>query len=327
MRIETPSRLHFTLIDLNGSLGRIDGSVGAALEYPNWIINVEASEKLEVKVSGEARPAEIKKLILKFSRRYGIEPNFYVEVSGGIPRHIGLGSTTQLALGVAYALAKISGVDASLRELAYAMGRGGTSGIGVAAFEAGGVIVDGGHSFGPKKHKKTFLPSRYSRAPPPPVLARYYPPKDWLWVVVAPLGYRGAHGHREAEIFRRSCPISEAEVEKLSRIILMKLMPALAEFDIESFGESLNSLQTLGFKKLEVRLAGRLPRKLMELMREQGAYGAGLSSFGPAVYGLTLGRKKAENLAKASRELLEAENQPYTVFYSETNREGAKVSA
>ncbi|MEZ5334482.1 MAG: hypothetical protein R2741_04185 [Methanolobus sp.] len=35
----------------------------------------------------------------------------------------------------------------SVRELAIAVGRGGTSGIGVASFEMGGFIVDGGHRF------------------------------------------------------------------------------------------------------------------------------------------------------------------------------------
>jgi hypothetical protein len=30
--IQTPARLHFGLLDLNGSLGRIDGGIGLALE-------------------------------------------------------------------------------------------------------------------------------------------------------------------------------------------------------------------------------------------------------------------------------------------------------
>ena len=34
MIIETPSRLHLTLIDLNGIYGRIDGGVGLTIEKP-----------------------------------------------------------------------------------------------------------------------------------------------------------------------------------------------------------------------------------------------------------------------------------------------------
>jgi len=36
--IRTPSRLHFSLIDLNGGLGRIDGSAGIAIAQPEFRI-------------------------------------------------------------------------------------------------------------------------------------------------------------------------------------------------------------------------------------------------------------------------------------------------
>ena len=38
MRIQTPSRLHITLIDLNGSYGRIDGGIGITLADPSFIL-------------------------------------------------------------------------------------------------------------------------------------------------------------------------------------------------------------------------------------------------------------------------------------------------
>ena len=37
-QIRSPSRLHLSLIDLNGSLGRIDGGFGFALDTPNFVI-------------------------------------------------------------------------------------------------------------------------------------------------------------------------------------------------------------------------------------------------------------------------------------------------
>ena len=37
-RISTPSRLHFTLIDMNGEIGRIDGSLGLATQYPGVLL-------------------------------------------------------------------------------------------------------------------------------------------------------------------------------------------------------------------------------------------------------------------------------------------------
>ena len=326
VQVETPSRLHFTLIDLHGGLGRVDGGVGVALETPGWKITVEpASEGLQVEGCPYAEASEVRELALKFFKQYPARQPLKIKVSQGVPRHVGLGSRTQLALGVAASLASFLQVEAPVRFLAQLMGRGGTSGIGVAAFEAGGVIVDGGHTFGPKGQKQSFLPSRFSKAPPPPVLARYYPPEDWFWVVAVPPKVKGAHGFREAEIFQKSCPLPRGEVEKVSRIVLMKLMPGLAEADIEAVGEALNLIQKVGFKKIEVRLAGRLPSRLMKLFLEQGAYGSGLSSFGPAVYALASGRKQAENLRKAALEFFEEKNVEGTVFKARTSRRGARI--
>jgi len=66
----------------------------------------------------------------------------------------------------------------------------------------------------------------------------------------------------------------------------MEMLPAVVEQDIESFGRSIDRVQTLGFKRRELELqpfcAG-----LVQFMRENGALGAGMSSFGPAVYGIT----------------------------------------
>ena len=44
--------------------------------------------------------------------------------------------------------AQLHGRQLTTRELARLMGRGGTSGIGTAAFDHGGFIIDGGHRFG-----------------------------------------------------------------------------------------------------------------------------------------------------------------------------------
>lgn len=327
VKIETPSRLHFALIDLNGSLGRVDGGVGAALESPGWTVEVEPSQEgLEVESCLEVERAEVESLALKFLKSYRLKPDFKIKVSRGVPRHVGLGSGTQLTLGIAYALAKASGINTSPRELANLMGRGGTSGIGVAAFESGGIIVDGGHSFGPGRQKQSFLPSHYSSAPPPPVLARYQPPKEWFWVVAIPAKGRGAHGLQEAEFFKGRCPIPEGEVGKTSRIVLLKLMPALAEANIVEAGEALNMLQRVGFKKLEVELAGPNSKWLMEFMVEHGAYGAGLSSFGPAVYGLTEGRKRVENLERALRNFFEENSMAGMVLKAKTSLKGARVT-
>ncbi|MFH0966917.1 MAG: chorismate pyruvate-lyase family protein, partial [Methanobacteriota archaeon] len=48
VEIRTPSRLHLTLIDMNGALGRVDGGVGITLDRPGYVISAEPAEKVRV---------------------------------------------------------------------------------------------------------------------------------------------------------------------------------------------------------------------------------------------------------------------------------------
>ena len=121
-----------------------------------------------------------------------------LHINESLPDHVGLGSGTQAALSAAAAVNEIYGLGKSVRELAVAVGRGGTSGIGVAAFENGGFILDGGHKF---KDKGAFSPSAASHVPPGPVLFRRNFP-DWPIVLVIP-NSKGAHDAEEVDIFKK----------------------------------------------------------------------------------------------------------------------------
>ena len=64
----------------------------------------------------------------------------------------------------------------------------------------------------------------------------------------------------------------------------MNLVPFLFEKNLSAFGKSIDKIQNLGFKKVEVSLQTDKIKNLMNKMREFGAYGVGMSSFGPTVY-------------------------------------------
>ena len=44
MIIKAPSRIHMSLIDLNGSYRRVDGGIGLALADPQFVLEVEQTE-------------------------------------------------------------------------------------------------------------------------------------------------------------------------------------------------------------------------------------------------------------------------------------------
>ncbi len=293
MIIETPSRLHITLIDLNGSIGRIDGGVGLTIGEPNLILKAETTEDgIEVLFEEDGLSNELMDEYREKIENSAEKIKEYLKISTGFkfilkktyPAHSGLGSGTQISLAVGKIILKLHNQDMGAVKIARIVGRGGTSGIGVRAFDHGGFIIDGGHKI---EEKPDFLPSSASTASPAPLLTRYHFPKEWKVILAIPNVPAGASGPEEVNIFQKYCPIPLNEVQRLSHILLMKMMPAVVEGDLESFGSSVNQIQETGFKKIELELQDPVIDEIIENMRSEGAAGVGMSSFGPTVYAVT----------------------------------------
>ncbi len=309
MRIRTPSRIHITLIDLNASLGRIDGGVGIALQEPHFELEFKESDEL---IIHGAYKKEIERVAENVIRCLNLEKKAEIRVLKYYDRHIGLGSTTQLYLAIAKILTYLNGIDFDVYKLASIVGRGGTSGIGVNAFAYGGFIVDSGRSI---KYKPDFLPSDYSRTFPARKIFRYDFP--WEIIIVIPKNKTRIFGGRELEIFKRYCPIDEHDVDRICRIILMKMIPAIVEEDIEEFGSSINLIQRYGFKKIEISLQNDEVKRLLKICQLY-SYGAGLSSFGPAIYCIAERKELLERL-RDEREIIDR------IIISKPNNKGYEI--
>lgn len=317
--IKTPARLHLGLIDLGGEFGRIFGSVGLAIDKPSVVLEAHPSKK--PRVSG-LRRGEVEARVKSFAEFYHVTGNVNIDVKEAIPKHVGLGSGTQLALAVGTALAKLFKVEASVRQLATMAGKGSVSGIGTAVFEHGGFVVDAGHKI--KRDEPRLCASR----PPPPIIFHRSFPEDWFFVVAVPNVKRGFTDEEEVRAFDRLPPMTPENVGKVCRLVLVRLLPALVERDIEVFGEALTELQgTVGdyFKRAQGgRFSSSISRECTEYMTRLGAYGVGQSSWGPTVYGLVRGDKKGEELVRAVRSFL-SERAGGCVFHAGANNEGAQV--
>jgi len=316
--IEAPSRIHLTLTDLSGQSARVDGGVGIALDEPCLVL--EGEKAAELTAEGEnADRAMI--AASKVRERFGLG-GARLTVRGSYRMHVGLGGGTQLSIAAGKALCELYGKEASVREIAQIVSRGGTSGIGTAAFEGGGFIVDGGHSFGPGKDKADFRPTSACQGiAPPKVVARHDFPEDWRVVLAVPNIAKGAHGQQEAEIFKEYCPVPAADVHELCYQILVRMVPSLLEEDLDEFGSAVNRVQELGFKRIEVMLQDPLIRSLMAEMRNAGAAAAGLSSFGPTVYAIT--DTSGRDIEAAAAQVMQEVGGE--VIVSRARNEGARV--
>jgi beta-ribofuranosylaminobenzene 5'-phosphate synthase len=308
LKIKTPSRIHMTLIDMNGSVGRVDGGIGITLEEPYILITAKRADTVTVRGDPELNE-RMKKACEIICPGCGIE----IDIKKSYWNHIGLGSGTQAALAAGMAMASLYDLKLTPRQIAEKVGRGGTSGIGIASFERGGFILDGGHRM---SAKNAFLPSSFSKGvPPAPILCqRDFP--DWDIVLAIP-PTKGVYDLYEKDEFAKICPIPLNEVEKLCHIILMQMLPALAEGDLDTFGKAVTSIQEIGFKRREVDLQPG-PRELIDAMISGGAAGAGLSSFGPAVYAITDQPKKVEAAAKSY-------DKNCTVIKTKARNKGAEI--
>ncbi len=313
----TPSRVHLALIDLNGGLGRIDGGIGLSLSNPGFRISAQHADETEI--TGLDESVHRARGVVKLLQEKCAVGNVKIDIEESIPAHVGLGCGTQLSLGIAQAVCKLYELDLSHREMAFLVGRGGTSGIGVAAFSHGGFIVDGGHKF--SDEKTAFLPSSASEGvPPPPVIARYDFP-DWDVLITVP-DCKHISGKEEVNLFQTLCPLPLNDVQALSHTILMKLLPALVQRDLEDFGEAVDQIQTMAWKKVEVEKQDTIVSATMAFLRDNGAYGVGLSSWGPAIFCFG---EELSTLEAKTRAFLADTSSGGVCFLTRANNTGAVV--
>jgi beta-ribofuranosylaminobenzene 5'-phosphate synthase len=309
--IKTPARLHLGLIDLNGSLGRMYGGLGVGINHPNII--VEAENARDFTVTGQE--VELATAFAKrFFAAYQVEDNVHINVKKAIPAHIGLGSGTQFSLAIATALARLFNIKASTPQLALAMGRAKRTGVGTSIFEKGGFVVDGG--------KK--IPNETGF---PPLIYRQPFPEEWRFIIAVPNVHKGLSNHEETLAFNKLPPMKEAEVAKICHLTMMKLLPALAEKDIESFGEALTSIQMITGNYFAQVQGGTYVNaeiaETLEFIKAVGACGVGQSSWGPAVYGVVKQAEAKQTLQKTRAYL--SKGVGGEAFMAKANNKGAYI--
>jgi beta-RFAP synthase len=301
IEVKTYARLHLGLLDNNGEQGRLYGSIGLAVSHPHLLLRANAADRLIAEGPGKER---ITTFAQRFIDCYGLKTGAHLNLLAGIPPHVGLGSGTQLALAIGTALARLAGLHLSIQDIALAVGRGVHSGIGISTFRHGGFVLDGGHRIvsGPNDAFAADRPTReVEKNHIPPVLFRHSMPKDWIFVTVIPATRPGFNGEKENNAFQQLPQAPASLVEKISRALLIRMLPALVEKDIENFGRALTDIQCMVgdcFAAVQGgRFANPVSEKVVDFLVNKGAAGIGQSSWGPTVYGLVKGKAKARLLA------------------------------
>jgi beta-ribofuranosylaminobenzene 5'-phosphate synthase len=290
--VETAARLHFGVLDLRGALGRWFGGIGAASPEPTLLVSAVRAPALAVDGVDAERADAFARAFLVHHR---LDGGARVTVHRALPAHAGLGSGTQLALAVARALAEIHGVAADAPALARAVGRAQRSAIGTWTFAGGGLVVEGGR--------------RADDDAVGPLIARLPFPPSWRCVVAVPRRAPAISGADETEALAKLPPPPDREVEQIAHLVLMALLPAVADADLAMFGRALTAIQAMTGRWFAPVQGGAFApgpgEELVRRMAERGAAGVGQSSWGPAVYGIVDGADHGARLADDVRAALE----------------------
>jgi beta-ribofuranosylaminobenzene 5'-phosphate synthase len=296
IRVRAPSRLHLGLLSFAGESPctppeeivppRKFGSVGLMVQDPGVALVARTAPAWSAEGPLAERVLSFVQVMLQ-----GVNPETVVplhfQIDACAPEHAGLGTGTQLGMAVASAL-HMAGSMANLTvtDLARRIGRGRRSALGVHGFEQGGFLVDGGKS------------DNMSIAP---LVARIDFPEDWPVLLVLPPGRQGIHGDQEIEAFGRlvNHPLPNAYTDKLCRLVLLGMLPSLAERNLNDFGEALYEFNSLVGEAFAPVQGGRYAHpyigELVRFIRRQGIAATGQSSWGPAVFAV------AESLERANR--------------------------
>ncbi len=290
--VAAAARLHLGFLDMNGGLGRRFGGLGLAIDRPATRLTIRRAAAPAVKGLEAERAARHLALL---ARHFGLTQAYSLTIHQAIPAHAGLGSGTQLALGIAAALRHLEGIPADKSSDALLLRRGARSGIGLGLFEHGGLIVDGG---------------RGAQTVTPPVVARMEFPPQWRVIVVLDPRTEGMHGRNEQAAFARLADFEAASAAEICRLVLIKALPALAEHDIGSFGDAIARLQEIAgayFSPAQggAAYASAAVARVMEDLRRHGARGAGQSSWGPTGFAFA-GAKEARRLCDLTQEIATA---------------------
>jgi beta-RFAP synthase len=137
------------------------------------------------------------------------------------------------------------------------------------------------------------------------LISRLPIPRLWHAVIAIPSAGTGLSGAAEVAAFRDLPPPEEREVEQVSHLVLMQLLPALADGDLTAFGAALSEVQRVTGQWFAPAQGGAFAspatQALVARMEECGAAGVGQSSWGPTVYGVVGDADQARDLARRIR--------------------------
>lgn len=292
--VEAPARLHLGFLDPSATLGRKFASLGLVIDGMSTGLVIEPAASNEVEVppsSGAATRERLARLLAVLQQETGRREPLRVVLRRAPPAHAGFGSGTQLALALGRAFAGYHGLELETRKIAALLGRGERSGVGIAGFDRGGLLLDGG-------------PGEGGRVAP--LLARAPFPAGWRVLLVLDERIDGLHGSAERVAMGGLAPFPRELAAELCHQVLMRVLPAALEADFDPFAEGVSTIQRLIGDYFAPAQGGSMytsaaVARVLEWIRPRHRAGIGQSSWGPTGFAILPSVERAAAVIREAR--------------------------
>lgn len=310
--IEAPGRLHLGFVDLHGGMGRRFGSIGLAVDWPTIKVSARHADAMKIK----GLHAERATRLLQHLHEHFPFPATQVTIEGDSREHSGLGAGSQLAIAVSVAVCRLHGIHAAPRQIAELLDRGAQSGIGVAIFEEGGFVVDGG---------------RGTTSAPPPLVSRMDFPAQWRVILVLDSAPRRLPVLTEQDLLKKLPPFPPALADRLCRELLMRALPAVAEEDFENFSRAIGEIQRCVGDYFAPVQGGRFTSPqvaaVLERFEAMGATCVGQSAWGPTGFAIVDSETFAHLLVRDAKDVFGGHLGACQMHIVSARNDGARVTA
>ncbi|MGQ3674998.1 beta-ribofuranosylaminobenzene 5'-phosphate synthase family protein [Xanthobacter sp. TB0139] len=281
--VATAARLHFGFLDPAATLGRSFGSLGLMIDGFATRLSlrrgtgpagaIEVSHAPQVPAAEAQRALAHLRTLQKVTR---ITQPLALHIGQALPVHAGLGSGTQLALACGRAFAELHQIGADTRTLASWLGRGRRSAIGIAGFDQGGLLLDGGVAAASGDTRKMASG---------PLLMRRTLPLKWSILLALDPGHAGLTSTQEAAHMAALPPFPREMAADICHQVLMRVLIGIVEDEFEVFAEGLTHIQRLLGRHFAPAQGGVFTSPavgtLIEWLGEKAGAGVGQSSWGP----------------------------------------------
>ena len=293
VRVAAPARLHLGFLDPAATLGRRFGSVGLVVQGFDTVVEMARadSDRFEAFGGGEAALARATEHLRTLRAATRCTAPVQLALRGAPAMHAGLGSGTQLALATGTAFSRLFGLGLSSGAIAAMLGRGARSGVGIAGFDHGGLLLDGG----PRVDGS-----------PAALVARLALPAPWRVIVALDPRVQGLSGAGEKAALATLAPLPHAVSAEICHEVLMRLLPGAAGAEFEPFAAGVSHVQRLLGEHFAPAQQGRrftsaAVGALMDAIGTHACAGIGQSSWGPAGFAILRSAEDARRALASAR--------------------------